>query len=125
MHHWLFIALGGAMGAVGRYAFSNAVNHVWTLSFPLATLLVNALGSLAMGVMYVVIVEQQHLAPEWRSIVMVGMLGAFTTFSTFSLETVVLIQRGEVVTALSYTLASVVICVLATWLAVTVCKTLF
>ncbi len=125
MHHWIFIALGGAVGALGRYAFSNAINHLWTLSFPLATLLVNALGSFAMGVMYVVIVEHQHLTPEWRSIVMVGMLGAFTTFSTFSLETVVLLQRGEVLTAVSYTVISVLLCVAATWLAITLGKAVF
>lgn len=125
MHHWLFIALGGAMGALGRYAFSNAVNHWWQLSFPLATLVVNAIGSFAMGIMYVLIVDHQHLSPEWRSIVMVGLLGAFTTFSTFSLETVVLIQRGEIVTALSYIFTSVALCVVATWLAITICKTLF
>ncbi|HSG60502.1 MAG TPA: fluoride efflux transporter CrcB [Pseudomonadales bacterium] len=125
MHHWLFIALGGALGALGRYAFSNAVNQLWTLSFPLATLLVNALGSFAMGIMYVIIVEQQQLTPEWRSIVMVGLLGAFTTFSTFSLETVVLLQRGDVITAISYTVISVMLCAAACWLAITVCKTLF
>jgi CrcB protein len=118
MHHWLFIALGGALGAVGRYAFSNAVNQVWSLSFPLATLLVNVLGSFVMGVMFVVIVDQQHLTAEWRSVLMVGMLGAFTTFSTFSLETVVLLQRGEVLTAIGYTLISVTLCVAATWLAI-------
>lgn len=113
------------MGALSRYAMSNAINHWWASSFPLATLLVNTLGSFLMGIIYVIVVEHQLLAGEWRSVLMVGLLGAFTTFSTFSLETVVLLQRGEVFTALAYTLLSVSLCVAAAWLAIAVCKTLF
>ena len=124
MHHWLFIALGGALGAVGRYAVSNAIKSVWSFSFPLATLIVNAAGSFLMGLIFVIIVDQQHLTAEWRSVVMVGMLGAFTTFSTFSLETVVLLQRGEVLTAISYTVISVTLCIAATWLAISICRAL-
>jgi CrcB protein len=125
MHHWIFIALGGALGALARYASSNAINMLWQGSFPLATMLVNVAGSFAMGIMYIVIVDYQHLSPEWRSIMMVGFLGAFTTFSTFSLETVTLIQRGELMTAMLYTLLSVVLCVLAAAIAIYVSKALF
>lgn len=113
------------MGALGRYAMSNAINHWWAFSFPLATLLVNALGSFLMGIMYVIIIEHQLLTGEWRSVLMVGLLGAFTTFSTFSLETVVLLQRGEMFTALVYTVLSVTLCVAAAWLAIAISKTLF
>ncbi len=125
MHHWIFIALGGALGALARYASSNAINMLWQGSFPLATMLVNVAGSFAMGIMYIVIVDYQHLSPEWRSIMMVGFLGAFTTFSTFSLETVTLIQRGELMTAMLYMLLSVVLCVLAAAIAIYVSKALF
>ncbi len=113
------------LGALARYASSNAINMLWQGSFPLATMLVNVAGSFAMGIMYIVIVDYQHLSPEWRSIMMVGFLGAFTTFSTFSLETVTLIQRGELMTAMLYTLLSVVLCVLAAAIAIYVSKALF
>lgn len=125
MHHWIFIALGGALGALGRYATANAINAFWQSGFPLATLVINIAGSLAMGAMYVVIVEYQHLSPEWRSITMVGFLGAFTTFSTFSLEAVTLIQRGDWLNALLYTLLSVVLCIVAAAVGIYLSKALF
>jgi len=117
MKYLIFVALGGAAGAVSRYALANWVHRLWESSLPLGTLLVNALGSCAIGVMYVLLMEREALHPDWRGVAMVGFLGAFTTFSTFSLETVHLIEAGQWFQAMLYMFASVFICVLVTALA--------
>ncbi len=106
----LFIALGGAGGAVSRYLLGYWIHTLWEGRLPLGTLLVNMLGSFAIGVVFVLI-ERQILHPDWRGVLMVGFLGAFTTFSTFSLETVNLIEAGHVGHALAYMLASAALCV--------------
>ena len=110
MKYLLFIALGGAGGAVSRYLLSNWVHGLWEGRLPLGTLLVNMLGSFAIGVIFVLI-ERQVVHPDWRGVLMVGFLGAFTTFSTFSLETISLFEQGHMAHALIYMLASSVLCV--------------
>ena len=112
----LLVALGGALGSVARFAIGNTVHALWPMRFPLATLGVNAIGSLLIGVIYVLIAERAVLHPEWRSIVMVGVLGGFTTFSTFSLETVTLLEHGLGAHALAYVLASLLLCIGGAWL---------
>lgn len=113
MKHLLFIAIGGALGAVARYGLGNAIHNLWSLRFPAGTFLVNVLGSFLIGVIFVLITEKGYIHPDWRSVLMVGFLGAFTTFSTFSLETVSLMESGQWVTALIYVLSSLVACVFA------------
>lgn len=117
----LFVALGGASGAVARYLLSTWVHSLWEGRWPLGTLLVNMLGSCAIGVVFVLI-ERQQLHPDWRGVLMVGFLGAFTTFSTFSLEAVALVEAGETLHALGYMLASVTCCVLAAGTAIHVTR---
>ncbi|MFT7289178.1 MAG: CrcB protein [Halieaceae bacterium] len=106
----LFIAFGGALGAVARYLLSSRVTVLWGAAWPLGTLLVNAGGSLLIGVVFVLL-ERSVLHPDWRSVLMVGFLGAFTTFSTFSLETVELWLQGESAYALAYAVGSAVCCI--------------
>ena len=113
MKYLLFIALGGASGALSRYALALWIQRLWEGQFPLATLLVNVLGSFAIGLLFVVVAEKEVIHPDWRGVLMVGFLGAFTTFSTFSLETVVLLETGHIAHALGYMLLSVTLCVLA------------
>jgi CrcB protein len=110
MKYVLFVALGGAGGAVSRYLLSTWVHSLWEGRLPLGTLLVNALGSFAIGVIYVLI-ERQVVHPDWRGVLMVGFLGAFTTFSTFSLEVIGLFETGHLAYALGYMVASAVLCV--------------
>ena len=118
MSQLLIIAAGGALGAVMRFMVSNAVYSVAGRDFPYGTLAVNVLGSLLMGALYVLLVERLTDAVEWRAFLLIGVLGAFTTFSTFSMETVALLEGGEPVRALLNILLSVMVCVLATWVAV-------
>ncbi len=115
MKYLLFIAIGGAGGAVSRYLLANLV-HNWTNHhIPFGTMTVNVLGSFGIGIIYVLIVEKMSLHPDWRGVLMVGFLGAFTTFSTFSLESITLLENGQLLSALIYTLGSVVLCILAVW----------
>jgi CrcB protein len=113
MKYLLFIALGGASGAVARYVVANWIHQLWEGHVPVGTLLVNAVGSFGIGIVFVLVVEKELFHPDWRAVLMVGFLGAFTTFSTFSLETINLIETGHIFQALGYMLASVSLCVLA------------
>ena len=117
MKYLVFVALGGAGGAVARYLLASAV-HNWTNHpIPFGTLVVNVLGSFLIGVLYVLIVEKMVVHEDWRSVLMIGFLGAFTTFSTFSLESLALFENGQIASALFYILASVTLCILAVWCA--------
>jgi len=111
MNYLLFIALGGATGAVSRHLLAQWAHGMWEGKLPVGTLLVNVLGSAAIGIVYVLIVEKEWLHPDWRGVLMVGFLGAFTTFSTFSLETITLIEAGHWAHAGMYMLTSTLLCV--------------
>ncbi len=114
----LAIAGGGALGALGRFWMSIGVYRLLGRDFPWGTLAVNALGSFLMGLLYVLFIERLATGPEVRSAVLVGFLGAFTTFSTFSMETLTLIETGYLGKALVNMGASVLLCVLVCWLGV-------
>ena len=124
MKYLLFIALGGASGAVSRYLLANWVHGLWEGKLPMGTLLVNILGSFAIGIVYILIVERQSIHADWQGVLMVGFLGAFTTFSTFSLETIGLIEAGHITHAIGYMLGSAIVCVLAAGLAMQVTRAL-
>lgn len=111
--HWISVALGGALGAVCRYWVSLCLLPVTSYKFPFATISVNVAGSLFMGVLYVLIVEKGGLPDQVRHILMVGFLGAFTTFSTFSLDAISLWQNGGQLMALIYVISTVVLCLVA------------
>ncbi len=113
------IAAGGAAGALLRYWTSLSVHSLLGRGFPYGTLTVNVLGSLLMGALYALLVERLTLAPEWRGAILIGLLGAFTTFSTFSIETLNLVEQGAHLKALLNVLLSVTLCLAAAWLGVT------
>jgi len=112
MSHLIAIALGGAAGALGRYWVSGLLNNA-EHRIPYGTLACNVVGSFLMGVLFVLILEKSRLSPEMRPLLMVGFMGAFTTFSTFSLETVTMLQQGHMMSAAIYILLSVLLCLVA------------
>lgn len=108
----LAVATGGALGAVSRFWLAGMLNDKAD-RLPVGTLACNIVGSLLMGILFVLIMEKARLSPELRPLLMVGFLGAFTTFSSFSLETVALLQEGHIISALIYVLLSVLMCIAA------------
>lgn len=113
------IAVGGAIGAVLRFVMSNGVYKLLGRDFPYGTLAVNVLGSLLIGLLFILLIEKLTVTAEWRAGLIVGLLGAFTTFSTFSLETFTLLDEGAFIKAGLNVLLSVVLCLSATWLGLT------
>lgn len=115
MQQLLAIAGGGALGAVLRFLVASNVHRVFGRDFPYGTLVVNVLGSFAIGIVFILIVERGVLSAEWRNILVIGFLGAFTTFSTFSIETLGLLESGELSRAALNIVLSLTLCFLATW----------
>jgi len=116
LNQLIIIAAGGAIGAVFRFMVSNGVHNLMGRGFPYGTLTVNVIGSFVMGLSYVMLIERLNVSPEWRAFIVVGLLGAFTTFSTFSIETLVLIENSELSKAMLNVLLSVLLCVMGSWL---------
>lgn len=109
------IAVGGAVGSVLRYWLSTWVYALAGRGFPYGTLVVNVLGCLVMGVLFVLLVERMGENTLLRAGLLIGVLGGFTTFSTFSIETFNLIEQGAWLRAVANSVASLVLCIGATW----------
>lgn len=118
MTQTIAIAAGGALGALLRYWMSTYVYSILGRGFPYGTLVVNILGSLLMGYLFIVLVERMASDAVWRAALLIGVLGAFTTFSTFSIETVNLIEDGAYIKALANVFLSAVLCIMAAWVGV-------
>ena len=118
MMTYLWIAIGGALGSVARYACSAMVANSFGQTFPWGTLLVNVAGSFVIGFFATLTgPDGRVLVPgDVRQFVMVGICGGYTTFSSFSLQTLALVQDGEVLSAGLNVAGSVVLCLLAVWL---------
>lgn len=122
MNQIIAIAAGGAVGSVLRYWMSTVVYNLWGRTFPYGTLAVNVLGCLLMGILFVILTERATGDGVLRAGVLVGLLGGFTTFSAFSMETFSLIEEGALLKALLNVAASLVLCVAATWVGVAIAR---
>ncbi len=105
----LFVAVGGALGAVARYAFSVSPLHSTFERFPFPTFLVNIIGSFLIGFLLILFADKISVSEHMRLFVFIGFLGAFTTFATFELEVWTLIKEEHYFTSLFYVVASVVV----------------
>ncbi|HEY0622542.1 fluoride efflux transporter CrcB [Sphingomonas sp.] len=113
MNHLLLVMLGGAIGAGARHMTGRAALALWGPGFPWGTLIVNLVGGLAMGLLAGWLAARASGDDALRYLLGVGVLGGYTTFSAFSLETATMLQRGEYAVALLYILASVAGSILA------------
>ena len=121
---WVWVALGGSIGAVLRYLVATYVQKKAGIAFPLGTLTVNTIGSFLIGFFIHYFLEHLLWPPQAKAFFVVGFLGAFTTFSSFSYETVFLISQGEWLKALVYALVTNLACFTATVLGIALARAL-
>jgi CrcB protein len=117
MGAWVAVALGGAIGSVGRFWLTSVMTVLTGPRFPWGTLLINVLGSFVIGLVAGITLTPVRIGmhPDIRIFLMTGICGGFTTFSAFSLQTLELMQAGDTVPAMAYAVGSVVLCVVATY----------
>jgi CrcB protein len=120
----LLVGVGGFVGSIARYLVAVLFANQMSSVFPFATLAVNIVGCFVIGVLFALSDRGNILSPEWRVLLTTGFCGGFTTFSTFSYESLRLIQDGEYLYVALYVLASVVIGLAATYVGIIVIKSI-
>jgi CrcB protein len=118
----LLVAVGGAVGSVARYLMASSIQTATGWAFPLGTVLVNILGCFLIGILYVLLVARPDPRHDLRALLMVGVMGGFTTFSSFSLETVTMAMNGNFGGATLNVVISVAACLAGTILGVTLAR---
>ncbi|MBF0447174.1 MAG: fluoride efflux transporter CrcB [Magnetococcales bacterium] len=118
----LFVAAGGSVGAVLRFLVSGWVYQWLGRDFPWGTLVVNVVGSFFMGFLFFLFTGRFLINSDLKTAILVGGLGALTTFSTFSIETLALLEAGSTFSALANAVVSVVFCVAAVWMGMWMAK---
>ncbi|MGH9741359.1 MAG: fluoride efflux transporter CrcB [Candidatus Acidiferrum sp.] len=118
MGKYLMIGVGGFLGAIARFWLGGIVGARMGTRFPYGTLLINCTGSFLLGFVITLLAERTHWSPNWRYMIPIGFIGAYTTFSTFEYETFRVMQDGEMLLAFLNVLISVVVGFFAVWLGV-------
>src|ERR1700739_4609705 len=116
---YLWVALGGALGSVARYAVGLLIYERMGTRFPYGTFVINISGCFIIGFALTILDEQMGLPPQWRLAIPIGFVGAYTTFSTFEYETLRLAQHGQASVGVLYLVLSVVLGYGAVWLGMT------
>jgi CrcB protein len=122
MNTILLVAAGGAAGSVARYLMASGIQTSTGWTFPLGTVLVNILGCVLIGVLYVLLVARPDPRHDLRALLMIGVMGGFTTFSSFSLETVTLLMGGNYGSATLNVVISVAACLSGTTLGIALAR---
>jgi CrcB protein len=122
MTRLLLVGLGGFVGTLGRYWLSGLIARRYGETFPYGTLVVNALGCFVIGCLFYFFYERGLTSPTSRTVIFIGVLGGFTTFSSYGLQTFTLLRDGEVLLALANNSASNVLCLVLVWLGFTLAK---
>lgn len=112
------VALGGAIGSIFRFILAKKIQNIIATTFPLGVLLVNITGCFLIGFLTILFIERFSLDPIWRASILVGFLGGFTTFSTFSIDTLSMIESSDYFHASLYILLSLFCCLFATWVGI-------
>lgn len=121
----LLIFIGAGTGGICRYGVANLAFVLFGRAFPFGTLIVNTISCFFMGFLFVLLIERlYYAAPELRSLLLVGLLGGFSTFSALSIETLNLFERGAIVLAITNILANVILCMTTVWLGVIIGRSL-
>jgi fluoride exporter len=122
MNQLLLIFIGGGLGSLTRFSFSKFIQENIDKTFPFGTLGVNVLASIVLGI-FVGMVEVKSLTnPNYKALIAIGFCGGFSTFSTFSNDTLQLIQNNRILEALMNILLNVILCILATFVGITLAK---
>ena len=115
MSKYFVVTLGGGIGAVSRYIVGSLVARFYSSTFPAATFLINVTGSFLIGVLMTLFLNRSALDPNWRLFLVTGILGGYTTFSTFEWEALTALRTGAALVSLLYIGASVVLGLAAAW----------
>ncbi|MEO1989071.1 MAG: fluoride efflux transporter CrcB [Martelella sp.] len=125
MQHALIVAAGGALGSVGRHFVGVLATRLGGINFPWGTLAVNIIGSLLIGLLVEAVARVLNESAEARMFIVIGFLGGFTTFSSFSLDAMNMIERGDVLPAIAYVIGSVAIGLGAVWAGLAIGRLVF
>lgn len=112
------VGIGGFAGANARYWLGGWISNRWGTAFPFATFAINITGSFILGLFATLATERFILHPNWRLIVAIGFVGAYTTFSTFEYETMKLVEVGSIWNAIANAVGSLVVGFLAVWIGI-------
>ncbi len=116
MNKYLVIGVGGFLGSIARYWVGNYIGGRFGMRFPFGTVAINISGSFLIGLIVALIAHRAHWSANWSYLIPIGFIGAYTTFSTFELETLRTFQEGEVLLAFLNVILSVVLGFVAVWL---------
>ncbi|HEY2379396.1 MAG TPA: fluoride efflux transporter CrcB [Gemmatimonadaceae bacterium] len=121
---WCYVAIGSAVGGVARFALAAIIQQRVGPNFPVGTLLVNVSGSFLLGLIFRYALGTDAISLEVRALLTTGFCGGYTTFSTFSYDTMMLLEEGQSARASTYVVLSIVLSLAATWLGITTARAL-